>query len=281
MVPGRDDLSVMRIRLPIFIAILGATLGACGSDRISAPPPPPPNGVLLKDVAYSGLPSPYYHFEYDDAGKLNLASFASGAASYALHYAGDQIHDIDIGPGLGDRLFYTYDDLGRVVAIRDRDAAGDNVQLWFFTYNGQQLTSVERDLAIPGGFIIDLTIGFFYSPDGNLLEMSRHYPAIDGLQTEQTLVDVFERYDDKVNVDDFDLLHPGFNDKLVLLPGVKLQINNPGRIVHVGDDPQYTIDFTYTYNDQKRPLTRRGSLLYVTGPNAGQIFSLSATYSYY
>jgi hypothetical protein len=272
----------MQIRRPILTAI-AVTLTACGSDRISAPPPPPPPaGALLKDVEYTRLPSPYYHFEYDDAGKISSASFASGLATYSLHYqTDDRIHDIDVAAGTVDRMFYTYDDAGHVVAIRNRNAAGDNTQLWFFNYDGNRLTSIERDRAVTGGFIVELTMGFVYGPDGNLLEMGQHYPAIEGFQTEQTFVDVFERYDNKVNVDDFDLLHPGFFDKLILLPGVKLQVNNPGRVVHIGDGPQYTVDYTYTYNDQNQPLTRSGTLLFVTGPNAGQTFTVDAAYSYY
>ena len=274
----------MQIRQPLFTAVIAATLAACSSDRISAPPPPPPPppaGVLLKDVEYSRLPSPYYHFDYDDAGKISSASFASGLATYSLHYESDRIRDIDVAAGTVHKLLYNYDESGRAVAIRDRDETGANAQLWFFTYAGNQLTSVERDRAVPGGFIVELTMGFLYSEDGNLLEIGTHYPPIDGLQTEQTTVDVFERYDDKVNVDDFDLLHPGFFDKLILLPGVKLQVNNPGRVVHLGDGPHYTVDFTYTYNDQKRPLTRSGTLLFQTGPNAGQTFAVDAAYSYY
>ena len=272
----------MQIRLSIISPIIAATLVACSSDRISAPPPPPPaTGVLLKDVVYDRLPSPYYHFDYDGTGKLSAASFASGAATYSLNYQGDRIHDIDVASGTAEKLFYTYDDSDRVVAIRDRDATGANAQLWFFTYDGRHLTSIERDRAVPGGFIVELVMGFLYDPAGNLLEMSQHYPSTDGVQPEQNFVDVFERYDDKVNVDDFDLLHPGFFDKLILLPGVKLQTSNPGRVVHVGDGPQYTVDYSYTYDDQKRPLTRSGTLLFVTGPNAGQTFALGATYSYY
>ncbi|HJQ09565.1 MAG TPA: hypothetical protein VJ840_00910 [Gemmatimonadaceae bacterium] len=272
----------MQIRLALLATIAAATLSACSSsDRISAPPPPPPTGILLKDIVYTRLPSPYYHFEYDDAGKVNTATFASGASTYSLNYQGDRIHDIEIGPGAGDRLFYTYDDAGRVVAIRDRDATGANVQLWFFTYNGSQLTSIERDRAVPGGFIIDLTMSFLYDANGNLLELGQHYPPIDGIQTEQTLIDLFENYDNNINVDDFDLLHPGFFDKLILLPGVKLQLGNPARVVHLGDGDHYTVDFTYTYNDQKRPLTRSGTLLFQTGPNAGQTFAVDAAYSYY
>lgn len=273
----------MQIRLPLLATTLAVALAACGSDQISAPPPPPPpTGIMLKDVVYTRLPSPYYHFEYDNDGRITTANFASGLATYSLHYqAGGRIQDIGVFAGTVHTLFYTYDDAGRVAAIREQDETTNNVQLWFFTYEGQQLTSIERDRAVPGGYILELTMGFLYSADGNLLEMTQHYPSIEGLQSETNLVDIFERYDDKVNVDDFDLLHPGFFDKLILLPGVKLQKNNPGRVVHIGDGDQYTIDNTYTYNAQNRPLTRSGNLVFVTGPNAGQSFAVDATYSYY
>jgi hypothetical protein len=271
----------MKIRPSTLIAILAATLLGCSSDRISAPPPPPPTGILLKDVEYTRLPSPYYHFEYDVAGKISSASFASGLATYSLHYQGDRIHDIDVAAGTVENMSYTYDGAGRVVGIRDRDDTGANKQLWFFTYDGDQLASIERDRAVPGGFIIELTMAFTYSADGNLLQITQHYPPIDGLQTEQTLIDQFEGYDDKVNVDDFDLLHPGFFDKLILLPGVKLQKGNPGRVVHTGDGDHYTVDFAYTYNARKRPLTRNGTLLYQTGPHAGESFTVDASYTYY
>jgi hypothetical protein len=44
-----------------------------------------------------------------------------------------------------------------------------------------------------------------------------------------TTVDLFEQYDNKVNVDGFSLIHDDFFDHLVLLPGVQLQKGNPGR----------------------------------------------------
>jgi hypothetical protein len=40
----------------------------------------------LKDIIYPHLPSPYYHFEYDDQGKLKLASFASDFFRYDVKY---------------------------------------------------------------------------------------------------------------------------------------------------------------------------------------------------
>src|SRR5690242_13853284 len=124
----------MKIRLPIFASVLAATLAACSSDQVTGPPPPPTQaGVLPKDV------------EYDAAGKISSASFASGLATYSLHYQSDRIQDIDVAAGTVHKLLYTYDDAGRVAAIRDRDETGANAQLWFFTYEGDHLTAIERD----------------------------------------------------------------------------------------------------------------------------------------
>jgi len=99
-------------------------------------------------------------------------------------------------------------------------------------------------------------------------------------QQETTVITRFEQYDDKVNVDDFNLLHNDFFDDLLLLPGIRLQKNNPGRETLTAFE-SYTVNYTYTYNDKKAPLTRSGDLLYTTGPNAGKRFQDNTSYSYY
>src|SRR5690349_8530866 len=78
---------IMRIRTAIITAIAAAAL-ACSDSGVTNPPPPPPTGVFLKDVVIPNLPSPYYHFEYDAAGRVLGASFASGVRNYNLTYDG-------------------------------------------------------------------------------------------------------------------------------------------------------------------------------------------------
>ena len=262
--------------------IAALTLASCSSDRSVTAPPPPPVPVLLKDIVIDRLPSPYYHFDYDANSRPSGISFASSLNSYDLVYDGDRISEMRTTNLVNqDRLVYVYDDGGRVVSVKYTDANGVVFTVLFFRYNGQQLTDLERDLRVTGGFVIDKTISFSYYPDGNLLEFTEHRPALEGLQPEATTVDRFERYDDGINVDAFSLIHDDFFDHLVLLPGVQLQKGNPAHVIHTGDGDNYTVDYTYTYDSRNRPLTRSGDLAFLTGQNAGQHFQLSATFSYY
>ncbi|MFL5527416.1 MAG: hypothetical protein ACJ79I_13415 [Gemmatimonadaceae bacterium] len=270
-----------RVRNLLIMSIAVAVLFSCGGDmRISAPPPP--EAILLKDVVVPNLPSPYYHFEYDVEGKVSSVSFASGLTTYDVSYAAGRISELKNNTIANhDRLVYVYDDAGRVTAIRETDENGVVFTALFFTYTGDKLSALERDRRVTGGFIIDKTMSFSYSPDGNLFELTEHRPAIEGFQPETTVKDRFEQYDTGINVDAFGLIHDDFFDHLVLLPTVQLQKSNPRRVTRTGDADNYTVDYTYTYDAQNRPLTTRGDLTFTTGSSAGQHFEVGSLFSYY
>jgi hypothetical protein len=238
--------------------------------------------VLLKDIVMPRLPSPYYHFEYDADGKASSVSFASGLNTYAVVYAGGKVSEMRNNTFVNhDRLVYVYDDAGRVTAIRETDENGVVFTALFLTYAGDKLASLERDRRVTGGFIIDKTLSFSYDADGNLLELTDHRPAIEGFQADATVKDRFEQYDSGINVDAFALIHGDFFDHLVLLPGVQLQKSNPRRVTRTGDGDNYTIDFTYRYDSRNRPQTTNGTLIYSTGPHAGEHFEVGSIFSYY
>ncbi|MFL5603874.1 MAG: hypothetical protein ACJ77R_10805 [Gemmatimonadaceae bacterium] len=270
-----------RVRNLLIMSIAVAVLFSCGGDmRISAPPPP--EAILLKDVVVPNLPSPYYHFEYDVEGKVSSVSFASGLTTYDVSYAAGRISELKNNTIANhDRLVYVYDDAGRVTAIRETDENGVVFTALFFTYTGDKLSALERDRRVTGGFIIDKTMSFSYSPDGNLFELIEHRPTIEGFQPETTVKDRFEQYDTGINVDAFGLIHDDFFDHLVLLPTVQLQKSNPRRVTRTGDADNYTVDYTYTYDAQNRPLTTRGDLTFTTGSSAGQHFEVGSLFSYY
>jgi hypothetical protein len=269
----------MRNLVITMIAVAG--LSSCSGDlKVTAPPPPA--SVLLKDIVIPRLPSPYYHFEYDGQGRVSSVSFASGLTTYNVTYAAGRISEIrNNAIANQDRLVYVYDDAGRVAAIRETDESGVVFTVLFFTYSGDKLIELERDRRVTGGFIIDKTMSFSYYSDGNLLELTEHRPAIDGVQPETTVKDRFEQYDDGINVDAFGLIHDDFFDHLVLLPAVQLQKSNPRRVTRTGDADNYTVDYTYTYDARNRPLTTRGALTFTTGSSAGQHFQVSSAFSYY
>jgi hypothetical protein len=266
------------------ILILAATLSACHSEPGTAPSPPvpPPPPVLLRDVVVSSLPAPYYHFEYDSAGRVRGASFASGLRMYDVIYQGGRISELrNNALGNRDRLEYVYDDTGRVSAIRYVDSNELVYTTLFFSYDGPRLTGIERDRRVASGFIIDMTMSLMYYPDGNLLEIIEHRPLIDGQQTETTTVDHFEQYDDRINIDGFGLIHTEFFDHLVLLPDVQLQKGNPARVTRTGDGLNFRVDYAYTYDDRGRPLAKRGDLILLNGPDAGRRFQTQSVFTYY
>jgi hypothetical protein len=274
---------IMRIHRAIMMTLAAAVVLGCGGETGSTsptPPVPPTPTVLLKDVEITRLPSPYYHFEYDTTGRLTLASFASELTRYNVVYDGGRIHELDNTAGNRDRLEYTYDDAGRVGLIKYIDASGQVFTVVFFTYDGSKLVKLERNRRVPSGFIFDKEMSFSYYPDGNVRDITEHHPAFDG-PAETTTVDHYERYDDRINVDDFDLLHTEFFDHLLLLPGVRLQKGNPGRVTHTGDGDNYTVDYAYTYDDAGRPLTKSGELVFLTGPDTGKKFQTHSQFSYY
>lgn len=271
------------------LAVSLTTLAACGGDSAvtdpgSTTPPPTLQKVLLKDVQVDRLPSPYYHFDYDAAGTITNVSFASGFASYGVSYLGSRIKELQNNSlGNRDRLVYSYDSDGRVVGVRYVNASGTTFTIVIFTYDGDKLTEVERSRAVPGGFIIEKTTTLSYWPDGNLRQLAEHRPAIDGVQGESNGVLTFEQYDQGLNVDGFGLIHDDFFDHFVLLPGVVLQKNNPGRETRTGDGLTYVVDYTYTYDSAKRPIAKSGDLLITggSGEDVGRRIQIGSSFTYY
>jgi hypothetical protein len=267
--------------LSILVAALSACNGEPGTTAPTSPVPPAP-AVLLRDIVIANLPSPYYHFEYDAAGRVVAASFASELTNYEVVYDGNRISEMRNNIIVNrDRLAYSYDAAGRVSTILYIDSNGFVFTRLSFTYDGQSLTGLERRRFVDGRFMLEKTMSLSYYPDGNLQEIVEHRPSADGQQVETTTVDRFEQYDDKLNVDGFTLIHDDFFDHLVLLPGVRLQKGNPARQIHTGDGLNFAIDYSYTYDDRNRPLTKTGDALLLNGTDAGQRVQLSSVFSYY
>lgn len=271
------------------LLILAAALVACSGDSgMTAPtgptpPDPTPSPVLLRDMVVSSLPSPFYHFEYDAANRIKFASYASDLTRYDVTYddAGrlsKMQNNILVNH---DRLEYFYDDAGRVGEVRYIGSDGAVFTVVFLSYDGAKLTRLERDRRVAAGFILDKTMSFSYYPDGNLRDVTEHRPPIEGAQTEATVVDHFEQYDQGINVDGFSLVHDDFFDHLVLLPGVQLQKGNPARQTRTGDGINFNITYSYDYDGKNRPRVKHGVITLTNGADAGKVVPISSTFSYY
>ena len=267
--------------------LLATVLIACNKVNDTNPPidppapPPPAPTFFLKEIQIQSLPSPYYHFEYNSTGQITMATFASGFDIYSVTYKNGRISEMqNSGPVNSDKLQYDYDNLGRINIVTYINSSGVARARVLLSYDGQQLTTLTRQLKINSNFVVDKTMTFSYYPDGNLLELAQHRFAVAG-QNDAEYSEMYEQYDNKVNTDGFMLIHDDFFDNLVLLPGVQLQKNNPGKVTHTGDGDNFKFEYSYTYNDKNLPITRSDVITILNGANAGQVFQSGATYSYY
>jgi len=268
---------------------------SCHKDPAQPPPthnpgPPAPNpehpadiaAVRLKDINEPHLPSPFYHFEYNDSGYITNSSFSSGLGNYDLVYSNKRLFQMKMNtlPNK-DILEYSYlnDD---VVTINITNKNGVNYRRAHLSYTAShQLKQLDWELKVSdGSFAPEQTLKLSYNPDGNLKELITHYHAL-GAQTDDQFTDEFEDYDDKVNVDAFSLLHSDQNHHLYLLPGIKIQLNNPRRNIRTGAGVNYDVSYTYTYDNKGRPTFRSGDLLWLSGDDSGKHFQVSTTFSYY
>lgn len=274
----------MQIKHLLLVSFILAVI-SCHKDKESSPQPDPPENntvIRLKDVNSPRLPSPFYHFEYNGSGHITHASFSSGLAIYDVFYADKKIIRMENTTlGNKDILKYEYTN-GDVAVIRIINKNGVNYRRAFFGYTAShQLQTVDWEVKDGNiGFAQEQTLQLTYYPDGNLKELVTHYYAV-GPQTAAIYTDRFENYDDKVNVDAFSLLHPDQNHHLYLLPGIKIQLNNPRRNVRSGDGVNYEVDYTYNYDTAGRPLIKTGDLLWKSGADSGKHFTVQTTFSYY
>ena len=269
----------------LLFIIMALVLFSCKKENYIPPDSPSPDPVipttLLKNIVISNLPSPYHHFEYDTAGKVVFVSFASDFTRYDVVYNGERISEMKNNIVVNkDRLQYLYDNEGRISSVTYADSTGLVYTRLNLSYDGKKLIEIDRERKSGSAFIIDKTLTMSYHPDGNLMDLTYHYLPFNG-QPGAVYKDRFEQYDNKINVDAFGLIHNEFFDHLVLLPGVKLQKNNPGKESRTGDAENYMVDYTYTYNDKNLPLRKKGNLLILSGTNSGRRFETNSVFSYY
>jgi len=267
----------------VFMIVLVVTgFVACKKEKeINDPLTPPLPPALLKEITIPHLPSPFYHFEYDANGKPIFVSFASDLTRYDITYDGGRIHEMRNNILINkDRLQYFYDGSGNITSINYADSNDVVYTKIDLVYTNGMLIKLERVRKSGTDFVLDKRSTMSYYADGNLKDITYHYLPFNG-QTEAFYTSHFEQYDDKPNPDEFDLIHNEFFDHFFLLPGVQLQKNNPGKETRTGDGTNYTVDYTYTYNEKKFPLNKKGNLLFTSGTDAGKRFETNSFYSYY
>ena len=276
----------MKVIPGLFTLVFAATLICCKKEHTNPNPAPSPPSehtpkILLKDIIIPNLPSPYYHFEYGPDSMVTKANFASGFNMYSVLYSNGRINEMrnDIIVN-HDTLRYFYDDAGNVATIHFISENNELYRHVTFTYSNAHVTKVEWDHKAGNNFIIDRSVSFVYHQDGNLKELNEHRPAISG-SPEINYTIHYDLYDDKINVDDFTLIHDGIHDHFLVLPKLHLMKNNPLKEMLTGGGNNYTATYTFTYKPDKTPVSKTGDVLFTSGSMAGQRFTTGVSYTYY
>jgi hypothetical protein len=166
--------------LTVTIVIATITI-ACHKDPINQPEPPVAGtGLKVKDITEKNLPSPYYHFEYNDTGNITIAGFQAGLRTYDVEYNGKNIESMEntVDPINKVRLDYEYRN-GDLFVVRVKDKNGVTFRHCIFSFSpSHQLLQMDWDVAEGTvGFLLEQTLTFSYYPDGNVMQIVTHnYP---------------------------------------------------------------------------------------------------------
>jgi hypothetical protein len=267
----------------VLLGLVLFTGSTCKKDAIVDPPPvvTPLPPVLLKDIVIPRLASPFYHFEYDSTARITFVSYASGLYRYDIFFTANRMTEMRNNiPVNKDRIQYHYNQAGQVNLIAYADSSGFIYTTIELSYTGPLLVKWKRAKKSGAAFIMDEQMDLQYYADGNLREIRDHRLPFNG-QQELHFTDRFEEYDDKINVEGFSLLHKEFFDHLVLLPGIQLQKNNHRKFMRTGDGVNYTITYTYSFNDKNIPLHKTGIGIWLNGRDSGKLFTSNSSFTYY
>ncbi|MDP4245343.1 MAG: hypothetical protein Q8932_05800 [Bacteroidota bacterium] len=272
----------MRFGTALRVMTLAALVASCKKEHAHYMPPPVGQAkkILLKDITIPNLPSPFYHFAYNPDSTVGSVDFSSGFSIYHVVYSSGRISEMRVDR---DTLRYQYDNDGKLTLIKFINQANSIYRIVFLSYNGDQVKGIEWDQKVDNvGYLLDRTLAFTYYPDGNVNTITEHRPARDSLP-EYNSTWHFEQYDDKVNVDDFSLVHDPFHDHLLLFQGFRLQKNKPGKEIFSAGagNAAYTVNNTYTYNSDHTPSLKTGDLLFTGGSDSAKRFQTSTAYTYY
>ncbi|MFT3908362.1 MAG: hypothetical protein QM737_02975 [Ferruginibacter sp.] len=235
--------------------------------------------VFLKDIQKSNLPSPYYHFEYDNKYARQI-NFASGFSQYVLEYQNKRLIKM-LNSVFGDRILYTYNN-NRVSLITEFSGiTGFKHWEYYFGYNNRNQLAEVRWIRYDNNgssHVYYRKAVLSYHPDGNLAGIENWMTNPNG-QFAWTKTVRYEDYDNTVNVDSFGHLKEFF-ETLLYLPAVQLQKNNHHTEVITTPQNDFRVTYTYLYNNGL-PVKQTGIVVQTRGTGNPQPVTIETRYSYY
>lgn len=259
------------------------------SKKVEEPLPPPAPAppatdksfIQLKDVIIDHLPSPYFHFIYNDSGYVTSLDFASGLFKYELAYTDNRVTKMT---DTNNDYFLSYQyidgDVSSIKHINNR--TGKPEWHYAFTYYNKHQLSEIRWFGFENNnkdSTLERVVQLAYYPDGELSVFYEFRKNLDGYVIWSRTV-TFEDYDQRINVDGFYLLKDFFDDVL-FLPQVWLQRRNPERVTSTSAAEDYTTEYSYQYNFNNVPLKKTGHRIVTKGPNTGKESTSEERFSYY
>jgi hypothetical protein len=280
LVASRTVAEKYTLTLIIALCVLFHACKKTHDPRVPPPPKPPGTKVgLLKDINVQSLPSPYYHFDYTNEGVTTGINFASGYFIYELSYVNGRLDKMVNLPN-NITLAYEYNN-GRVTSIRYRRPDNTFVYRYTIGYNNKNLVNeIRYNLTTTAGAdsVLFKKVLFFYYNDDNL-ERYEKYVDIAGQNLELVVTEKYSDYDQGKNVDGF-RHYKDFFDHELHLPGVQFQKNNPRKIVITGQQTDYEVTDTWTYQNGL-PVSKQSKIKETRGANAGREINSGTTFSYY
>lgn len=241
-----------RLTLLTLFAFLFA---ACKKENV-APDAVVPDAKKISRIEYDN--GNYQSIEYDAGGNVSKITNhieSTGGTSYnnvyQFVYSGSFL--LERVANDGSKYRYTYN--GKDVIRTDLyNAAGNLVAYYMYTYKDGRLATGDGYFRVTGGSISvtpSMRYENEYHPAGNLKKVSFFYPSQTG-PLEKVNEVVIDQYDDKRNTWLFFENNP-------ILPLEKPVVNNPLSETYYDDKGkvEQTVTYTYTYDTDGRPLTRK------------------------
>src|SRR6478672_2016603 len=144
------NLSAMKRQWLTATMVIAPITIACHKYPINQPEPPiVAMGLKVKDITEKNLPSPYYHFEYNDTGNITIAGVQAGLRIYDVEYNGNNIESMEdtVDPVNKVRLDYEYRN-GDLFVVRVKDKNGVTFRHCIFSFSpSHQLQQMDWDVA--------------------------------------------------------------------------------------------------------------------------------------
>ncbi|HYF31540.1 MAG TPA: hypothetical protein VD993_10515 [Chitinophagaceae bacterium] len=262
----------------LYLAVLVLAATACNKEeRPVQSAVSDARAIRLKEMVSEGLPSPYFHFTYDNNNFITKLQHASGLLQYDLHYENSRLVSmVNNTMANKDTLQYYYAD-NRVSRIDLIEANGTRTKTAELHYDDQQRLHqiVWKKMNADYSASIIRKLVFRYNQQ-NISQFQDYRSMGNGLELLKT--HYFEQYDDKVNVESNFLVKDVF-EHFLFLPQVQLQKNNPLSEKIVGQQNDWHITYNYTFHNGL-PATKTAEIRQTRGVGSGDSIMSVTSYNY-